>query len=57
VLEMRPACETCATALPAASADAMICSFECTFCTGCAAEHGKCPNCSGELTHRPARAS
>jgi hypothetical protein len=30
-LEMRSACERCSAELPAASTDARICSFECTF--------------------------
>ena len=33
-----------------------ICSHECTFCEGCAAEMGRiCPNCGGELVRRPTR--
>ena len=33
----------------------MICSFECTFCKPCAEGrlHGRCPNCSGNLSLRP----
>jgi hypothetical protein len=33
----------------------MICTFECTFCRGCAEErlHGICPNCGGNLVQRP----
>ena len=35
----------------------MICTFECTFCSDCAADkfHGICPNCGGELVRRPVR--
>ena len=57
MLELRPHCECCATALPPESPDAWICSFECTFCAGCAAGvlAGKCPNCGGELLSRPRR--
>ena len=57
MLEMRPCCELCNTGLPAESPDAMICSFECTFCRHCASQQleGKCPNCGGELQRRPAR--
>jgi hypothetical protein len=35
----------------------MICTFECTFCAGCAEAvfGGTCPNCSGELVRRPVR--
>ena len=35
MLELRPICENCAVALPPAAADAMICTFECTFCRTC----------------------
>lgn len=56
-LEMRPNCERCDTALPAASNDARICSYECTFCASCSEEmNGRCPNCGGELVRRPTRA-
>jgi hypothetical protein len=58
MLQMRPNCECCDRDLPAASADAWICSFECTFCQHCVDTvlHGVCPNCSGQLTPRPTRA-
>jgi hypothetical protein len=53
---MRTKCEKCETDLPADSTQAVICSFECTFCADCGAEmNGRCPNCSGELVRRPAR--
>lgn len=57
VLEMRPICERCETALPADSPDARICSFECTFCASCTDGDlgGTCPNCAGELVRRPTR--
>jgi hypothetical protein len=56
MLEMRDKCEKCETPLSPASADARICSFECTFCASCATEMSdKCPNCGGELVRRPAR--
>ena len=55
MLEMRANCERCQADLPADSAAARICSFECTFCEGCAAELGACPNCGGELVVRPRR--
>jgi hypothetical protein len=56
-LELREICERCGAGL-AADGDAVICSFECTFCTGCGEqmEH-VCPNCGGELVPRPKRAS
>jgi hypothetical protein len=54
-LEMRTACERCATAL-AHDADAVICSFECTFCRACGETMDYvCPNCNGELAARPRR--
>jgi hypothetical protein len=57
MLELRPYCECCASALPGDSRDALICSFECTFCRTCAEQtlKGQCPNCGGELVQRPAR--
>lgn len=57
MLEMRPNCECCDRDLPADSAAAMICTFECTFCSDCADTRlqGLCPNCGGELVRRPAR--
>ena len=57
MLEMRPNCERCGRDLPADTADALICSFECTFCTACAQSPlaGVCPNCGGVLERRPAR--
>jgi hypothetical protein len=57
MLELRPNCECCDRDLPPASADARICSFECTFCADCAETRfsGSCPNCGGELIRRPVR--
>lgn len=57
MLELRPGCECCDRDLPGDSADAHICSFECTFCSDCAEQvlHGQCPNCGGELVPRPRR--
>jgi len=54
-LEMRPTCERCETAI-APDGDAVICSFECTFCVACGeAMAHVCPNCGGELVPRPRR--
>jgi hypothetical protein len=54
-LEMRRECEGCGQALDADGV-AYICSYECTFCAGCAGEHNHaCPNCAGELVLRPRR--
>lgn len=59
MLEMRPNCECCDKDLPPDSTDALICSFECTFCASCATTylHEQCPNCGGELVQRPRRPS
>ncbi|MGI9199878.1 MAG: DUF1272 domain-containing protein [Woeseiaceae bacterium] len=57
MLELRPNCENCGAELPHDSANAMICSFECTFCSDCVSNvlGGKCPNCGGNLERRPTR--
>jgi hypothetical protein len=56
-LEMRTICEKCQAPLEAGDL-AFICSYECTFCPGCTvAMAQRCPNCGGELTRRPRRAS
>ncbi|WEY41843.1 DUF1272 domain-containing protein [Paraburkholderia sp. SUR17] len=57
MLELRPSCEACGKALPPDSSDAMICSFECTFCEACATTtlRNVCPNCGGGFEHRPVR--
>ncbi|MDZ4740093.1 MAG: DUF1272 domain-containing protein [Alphaproteobacteria bacterium] len=57
MLELRPNCESCDRDLPPESREAMICSFECTFCVACAGGKlkGRCPNCAGELLRRPVR--
>lgn len=57
MLELRPTCEHCNKPLPPSSTEAMICSFECTFCRECAAGvlgHA-CPNCGGGFMQRPVR--
>lgn len=57
MLELRPNCECCGSDLPGDSQDALICSFECTFCKRCNEQQlkGQCPNCGGELVKRPPR--
>ena len=57
MLELRPNCEHCDKDLPPNSADAFICTFECTFCRSCTTEvfKGNCPNCGGNLVERPIR--
>ena len=57
MLELRPGCECCDKDLRPDATDAMICTFECTFCADCA-EHvlkGVCPNCGGNFSPRPIR--
>jgi hypothetical protein len=57
MLELRPNCECCDRDLPPDSADARICTFECTFCVDCVETRfsGVCPNCGGDLSARPIR--
>ena len=57
MLQLKPKCETCERALPPESAEAWICSFECTFCAGCVeTKHQEgCPNCGGNFERRPIR--
>ena len=57
MLELRPNCECCDKDLPPDSREAVICSFECTFCVSCADEvlKGVCPNCGGNFVPRPIR--
>jgi hypothetical protein len=59
MLDLRPICEHCAKPLPPSSAEAMICSFECTFCADCVENvlHNVCPNCGGGFERRPVRPS
>lgn len=57
MLELRPSCEHCNTALPPDSLEARICSYECTFCANCVDTvlANVCPNCGGGFTPRPIR--
>ncbi|WP_174804012.1 DUF1272 domain-containing protein [Martelella limonii] len=57
MLELRPNCECCDKNLPPDSAEAMICTFECTFCSDCVdvVLRDICPNCGGNFTPRPIR--
>lgn len=59
MLELRPNCEYCDKDLPAASTEARICSYECTFCATCVETvlHNVCPNCGGGFVPRPIRPS
>ena len=57
MLELRPNCEYCDKDLPPAAVDAMICTYECTFCRDCVKTHldNVCPNCGGGFSARPIR--
>ena len=57
MLALRPTCENCNKLLSPESSEAMICSFECTFCKDCVADvlKGICPNCGGNFVSRPIR--
>ena len=57
MLELRPNCELCDKDLPPAAPDAMICTYECTFCAACVEGvlHDVCPNCGGGFSPRPIR--
>ena len=57
MIEIRPNCENCEKLLPPNSTEAMICSFECTFCTVCVENilENVCPNCGGNFVRRPIR--
>ncbi|MGE0681388.1 MAG: DUF1272 domain-containing protein [Candidatus Binatia bacterium] len=59
MLELRPTCEHCNNPLPPDSTEAMICSFECTFCQSCVDGilSNVCPNCGGGFSARPHRPS
>ncbi len=57
MLDIRPTCENCNKNLPFDSQEAMICTFECTFCKDCVDNilHKICPNCGGGFEKRPIR--
>jgi hypothetical protein len=59
MLEIKPICENCGKDLPNGSPDAMICTFECTFCKDCVETvlFNVCPNCGGGFEKRPTRPS
>lgn len=57
MLELRPSCENCNKLLSNDSMEAMICTYECTFCRDCVNNilHNVCPNCGGGFEKRPIR--
>jgi uncharacterized protein len=56
-LQLRPNCEYCDKDLPPNATEALICSYECTFCADCVENklHNVCPNCGGGFVPRPIR--
>ena len=57
MLEIRQNCENCDKNLPNDSNEAMICTYECTFCVDCVENilENVCPNCGGGFEKRPTR--
>ena len=57
MLELRPNCECCDCDLPPEAANAMICTYECTFCADCVNNvlSNVCLNCGGGFVPRPIR--
>lgn len=57
MLLLKSICEHCSKTLPPHSNEAMICSFECTFCRDCVENklNNICPNCGGNFEKRPIR--
>lgn len=57
MLEIRLNCENCDKPLPNESEEAMICTYECTFCKECVDTilSNVCPNCGGGFEKRPSR--
>ena len=57
MLELRPNCECCDCDLPPEAANAMICTYECTFCADYVDNvlSNVCPNCGGGFVPRPIR--
>ena len=55
MLDMKTECLVCETEL-AHNSEALICSYECTYCKKCGKELAfTCKNCNGELLTRPKR--
>ncbi|MBV1909590.1 MAG: DUF1272 domain-containing protein [Kangiellaceae bacterium] len=57
MLLLKPNCESCDRDLAPNSTEALICSYECTFCASCVKNilNDVCPNCGGGFTARPIR--
>jgi len=56
-MEIRENCENCYKPLPNGDDQAMICTFDCTFCKECVEQvlFNVCPNCGGGFEKRPIR--
>lgn len=56
-MEIRLNCEHCDKDLPNNSNEAMVCTFDCTFCKNCVDNvlQNVCPNCGGGFEKRPTR--
>jgi len=55
-LQLRPNCEGCDKDLLPTASDAMICTYECTWCAPCVERlRNVCPNCGGGFVPRPIR--
>jgi len=59
MLLMKGNCENCQKVLKQDSTEAMICSYECTYCKECVETvlNKICPNCAGGFEPRPTRVS
>ena len=57
MLDLRPNCELCDCDLPPDADNAMICTYECTYCAKCVQEklENVCPTCGGGFQPRPIR--
>jgi uncharacterized protein len=57
MLALKPNCQCCDSDIAANSANAFICTFECTYCEACATGRLNfvCPACGGNLVVRPTR--
>ena len=57
MLQLKSNCECCDCDLPPDSVEAMMCSYECTFCHSCVNDvlQNVCPNCGGGFQQRPVR--
>ena len=56
---MKGNCENCQKVLKQDSTEAIICSYECTYCKECVETvlNKICPNCAGGFEPRPTRVS